>query len=97
MMMKVSIPVDGGNKGVKEGTLPKTVMGFVEQVKPEACYFTAEGGKRTAYLFFDLKDATMIPTIAEPFFMNLGAGVDLAPVMNLEDMQVGIEKAMKHR
>jgi hypothetical protein len=97
MMMKVSIPVDGGNKGVKEGTLPKTVMGFVEQVKPEACYFTAEGGKRTAYLFFDLKDATMIPTIAEPFFMNLGAGVDLMPAMNLEDMQVGIEKAMKHR
>ena len=29
MMMKVSIPVDSGNKGVKEGTLPKTVMGFV--------------------------------------------------------------------
>jgi hypothetical protein len=97
MMMKVSIPVDAGNKGVKEGTLPKTVMGFVEQAKPEACYFTTESGKRTAYLFFDLKDSTMMPTIAEPFFMNLGAGVDWTPVMNLEEMQVGVEKAMKHR
>jgi len=56
MMMKVSIPVEAGNKGVKEGTLPKTVIGFVELMKPEGCYFTTEGGKRTAFFFFDLKD-----------------------------------------
>ena len=71
MMMKVSIPVEAGNRGVKEGILPKTVMGFVEQMKPEACYFTPEGGKRTAFFFFDLTDPTMIPTAAEPFFMKL--------------------------
>ena len=35
MMMKVSIPVEAGNRGVTEGILPKTVMGFVEQMKPE--------------------------------------------------------------
>jgi hypothetical protein len=95
MMMKVSIPVEAGNRGVKEGILPKTVMGFVEQMRPEACYFTAEGGKRTAFLFFDLPDATLMPTVAEPFFMNLNAGVEWSPVMNLDDMKVGIEKAMK--
>lgn len=95
MMMKVSIPVEAGNRGVKEGILPKTFMGFVEQMKPEACYFTTEGGERTALLFFDLSDPTMIPAIAEPFFMNLNAGVDLSPVMNLEDMKAGVEKAGK--
>jgi len=96
MMMKVSIPVEAGNKGVKEGTLPKTVIGFVELMKPEGCYFTTEGGKRTAFFFFDLRDPTMIPTIAEPFFMNLDASIELSPAMNLEDMKAGIEKAMKH-
>ena len=96
MMMKVSIPVEAGNKGVKEGILPRTVMGFVETMKPEACYFTAEGGKRTAFFFFDLKDPTMIPTVAEPFFMNLNASVEISPVMNLEDMKAGVEKAMKN-
>ncbi len=95
MMMKVSIPVEAGNKGVKEGILPKTVMGFVELMKPEACYFTAEGGKRTAFFFFDLKDAAMIPTAAEPFFMNLNASIELSPTMNLEDMKTGVERAMK--
>jgi len=96
MMMKVSIPVEAGNKGVKEGGLPKTVMAFVEQMKPEASYFIAEGGKRTAFFVFDLKDPTMIPTAAEPFFMNLHASIELTPAMNLEDMKAGVEKAMKH-
>jgi len=97
MMMKVSIPVEAGNKGVSEGALPKTVMAFVEQHKPEACYFNAEHGKRTATFVFDLTDPTMIPTIAEPFFMNLNAGIELTPVMNLADMKAGVEKAMKNR
>jgi hypothetical protein len=95
MMMKVSIPVEAGNRGVKEGLLPKTVMGFVEQMKPEACYFTAVGGNRTAFFFFDLTDPTMIPTAAEPFFTNLNAGIELSPAMNLEDMKAGVEKVMK--
>ena len=97
MMMKVSIPVEAGNKGVSEGLLPKTVMAFAEQHKPEACYFNAEGGKRTATFVFDLSDASMIPTIAEPFFMNLNAAIELTPVMNLADMKAGVEKAMKNR
>jgi hypothetical protein len=96
MMMKVSMPVEAGNKGVKEGILPKTVMRFVEQMKPEACYFGPDCGKRTAFFFFDLQDPTLIPTIAEPFFTNLNASIEMTPVMNLEEMKVGVEKAMKH-
>lgn len=95
MMMKVAIPVEAGNRGVKEGMLPKTVVGFMEQMKPEAAYFTTENGKRTAFFVFDLKDPTMIPSIAEPFFMNLNAAIDCMPVMNFEDMKTGVEKAMK--
>jgi hypothetical protein len=95
MMMKVSIPVEAGNKGVKEGLLPKTFMGFMEQMKPEAAYFLAEGGKRTGYLFFDLKDPSSIPSAAEPFFMNLNAAIEITPAMNVEDMKAGVEKATK--
>jgi hypothetical protein len=95
MLMKASIPVEAGNRGVKEGILPRTVMGFVEQFKPEGCYFTTEDGKRTAFFVFDLSDPTMMPTAAEPFFTNLNAAVDWSPVMNLEDMKAGVEKAMK--
>lgn len=95
MMMKVSIPVDSGNRGVKDGSLPRTVMGFVEKFKPEGCYFVAEGGNRTGLFFFDLKDATMLPSAAESFFINLNAAIEVTPAMNLEDMKAGVEKAMK--
>jgi hypothetical protein len=95
MMMKVSIPVEAGNRGVKEGILPKTVMEFVERMKPEACYFTPEGGRRTAFFFFDLADPTMLPSAAEPFFQNLNAAIEVLPAMNLADMKAGVEKAMK--
>jgi hypothetical protein len=94
-MMKVSIPVEAGNKGVKEGILPKTVMGFVDMMKPEATFFVAENGMRTGYFVFDLVDPTMIPTAAEPFFMNLGASIEMKPAMNLAEMKAGVEKAMK--
>jgi hypothetical protein len=95
VMMKVSIPVESGNRAIKDGILPKTFMAFIEQHKPEATYFTAQGGNRTAFVFFDLEDPTMIPTVAEPFFQNLGASIEISPVMNAADMKAGVEKAMK--
>lgn len=97
VMMKVGIPVQAGNKGVAEGTLPQTVMGFVEKFKPEASYFVAENGRRTAIFFFDLKDPTDIPSAAEGFFMNLDASIECTPAMDLADMKAGVEKAMANR
>jgi hypothetical protein len=96
MMMKVSIPVEAGNKGIKDGTLPKTFMWFIEEHKPEAAYFVAEGGNRTAYFFFDLKDPSSIPATVEPFFMNLNAAIECTPAMNAEDMKAGVARAAKH-
>ena len=96
VMMKVAIPVETGNKAVKDGTLAKTVMEFVERVKPEASYFIAEGGRRTALFFFDLKDPSSIPPAAEPFFMNLHAAVELTPAMNAEDLKAGVERTFKN-
>jgi len=96
-MMKVCMPVEAGNKGITEGLLPKTVMAFVEQMKPEAAFFGTENGQRTAFFVFDLKDPTMIPTIAEPFFRHLNAAVTLQPVMNLGELKTGVENALKVR
>ncbi len=95
-MLKVSIPVEAGNKALKEGILPKTMMGFIEQMKPEACYFGPENGKRTAIFFFDLVDPSTIPSIAEPFFVNLNASIEMTPVMNLDDLKAGLDRVMKN-
>jgi hypothetical protein len=92
-MLKVSIPVEAGNRAIKDGSLPRIVGEALENLKPEAAYFFADNGKRTALMVFDMKDASEIPAIAERFFMGLDAEVDYRPVMNAEDLKKGLEKA----
>lgn len=94
MMLKVTIPVDTGNAAIADGSLAATMMGFVEKMRPEATYFIAEDGMRTAMFFLDMQDASDLPSLAEPFFIGLEAGVTVTPAMDVADMQKGVEKAM---
>ncbi len=94
MMLKVTIPVEAGNAAIADGSLPGAVMQFVEKMQPEASYFIAEGGVRTALFFFDMKDSSNLPSIAEPFFTKLKAGITVTPAMDLADMKAGVERAM---
>ena len=55
-------------------------------------YFTTFDGQRTAFMVFDLPDASDIPLFAEPFFTALNAGVEIAPTMNADDLQQGLSQ-----
>ena len=92
MMLKVRIPVEAGNAAIQSGELPKALESMMGQLKPEAAYFVAEDGVRSALIFFDMADPSDIPSIAEPFFMGMNAKVDLVPVMNAEDLQKGLSR-----
>ncbi len=92
IMAKVEIPVESGNQGIKGGVLPKVIQQFAERWKPEAMYFTTFGGLRTAFFVFDMPDSSAIPIVAEPFFMELNANVQFAPVMNGDDLQKGLSE-----
>lgn len=94
--LKIQIPVEAGNKSIKDGQLAKIIESALTTLKPEAAYFFAEDGKRTAELFLDLKDASQIPAIVEPLFMGLNASVDFTPVMNADDLRVGLRQASKN-
>ena len=67
-MLKVSLPVETANAAIVEGTLPKTIESILGDLKPEAAYFMDDHGKRTGFVFFDLKDPSQIPAVAEPGF-----------------------------
>ena len=98
-MMRVTIPAEAGNEAARKGTLGSTVQRIVDELKPEAVYFMAEdNGERTSLIFFDLKDSSHIPAVAEPWFLAFNARVTLRPVMNAKDLAAavpGIEKAVK--
>ncbi|MER5432114.1 hypothetical protein [Streptomyces sp. NPDC002588] len=92
MMLKASMDTERANELIRNGTLGKLIEESMAQIKPEAAYFTAEGGRRTAFLFFDLADPSDMPVISEPFFLELGADISYIPVMNREDVQKGLAK-----
>jgi len=89
-MLKVTVPVEQGNKTILDGTLPRLIQETSERIKPESAYFTIEGGKRTAFFFFDLTDSSQMPAIGEPLFMHLNATLELTPVMNAQELQKGL-------
>ncbi len=91
-LLRVSVPVEAGNKAFREGTLQKIFMEALDRLKPEAAYFLPECGVRTAIMFINLKDTSDMPAIAEPFFEALNARVEFLPVMNADDLKKGIEK-----
>jgi hypothetical protein len=94
MMLKVVMPTERANEAAKDGSLPRAIEAAVRALKPEASYFTPRDGKRAALFFFDMKDPSQIPVIFEPLFSALNAEVELVPVMNLEELQKGLQEAL---
>jgi hypothetical protein len=72
----------------------KFIEHSLSELKPEAAYFTAEKGQRTAYLFVDIKDSSEMPYFGERFFLAFNAAVDFVPVMNAEELGKGLPKAL---
>lgn len=91
-MMRVIIPVEPGNAAIKSGRLPQVLTETMGRMKPEAAYFTADKGTRTAYFVLDVKDQSEMPSLAEPFFMEFNASVEFMPVMNADDLKKGLSQ-----
>src|SRR6202162_4432404 len=97
-LLKVSIPVESGNKAAKAGVLGSTIQSILADLKPEAVYFTDDNGQRAGYIFLEMQDASEIPAIAEPWFLAFNAAIEIHPVMRPEDLaRAGgaIDKAVK--
>jgi hypothetical protein len=85
-LVKVNIPVEAGNKVARAGNLGTTIQSILADLTPEAVYFTDDHGQRTAFLFLEMRDASQIPAIAEPWFLAFNASVEIHPVMVPDDL-----------
>ena len=84
-LMKFSMPVEAVNAAARNAF--EVIPQILQEQKPEAAYFGAEDGKRTAFLFIEMNDVSQLPAIAEPWFLALNATCEITPVMRPEDLQ----------
>jgi hypothetical protein len=86
MMMNVRIPCEDFNDAVLDGTAGSTISRILEDIKPEAVWFTEIEGDRAAVLIVDVKDPSRIPALSEPWFLAFSAEVEFRVAMTPEEL-----------
>lgn len=78
------------NAAIQEGRFQKIIQQLTNTIKPESTFFYSENGFRAALFTFDMKDASLIPQIAEPLFSGLNARVEFFPAMDMNELTQGL-------
>ena len=92
IMLKFSFPTtDESNGWIRDGSIAQKIQSILEGIQPEAAYFGTVNGTRGGYIFINMDDASEIPAKVEPFFQDLGATVELFPMMSAEDLRAGLQ------
>ncbi len=86
MMLHVVLPIETANAAIRSGEFSNFIQKTLADLKPEATYFAEDQGTRSGYIFFDMKDASQLTAIAEPWFLGLNATVSVKPAMTPQDL-----------
>ena len=93
MLMTVRLPNETFNAVVRDGSAGSKTKAILDAVKPEAVYFTAMNGRRTIVMLVELEKPSMVPALAEPWFLSFDADVEFHVVMGPEELeQAGLDK-----
>jgi hypothetical protein len=96
MMVRYTLPHEPFNSAVRDGSVAQKMKKILDEQKPEAAYFMAHNGRRSALLIMDLPDASRIPSLTEPWFLTFNADVEVQPVMTQQDLGAsGLEQLGK--
>ena len=86
MLVNVICPVEPFNSMVRNGTAGEIIGRIVEDTKPESIYFTEQDGNRGAVMVVDVPEASDIPSIAEPWYLNFEAICEFRVAMSPDDL-----------
>ena len=86
MLMHIQIPAEPFNTAVRNGTAGQKMQRILEATKPEAAYFSDSHGHRGGVLVVNVKEASDVPALAEPWFLTFNAEVEFRIAMTPEDL-----------
>lgn len=59
---------------------------IIESTKPESIYFTEFDGNRSVVMIVEVADASAVPAIAEPWYLNFEAECEFKIAMSPDDL-----------
>ena len=96
MLFHVKIPHEPFNTAVKDGTVGKKIRRVLDELKPEAVYFTEYQGRRGAIMIINVDDPSKVPAFSEPWFLLFNADCEFHIVMLPEDLaKAGLDELGK--
>ena len=85
-LMFLQLPIEPFNTLTRNGTVGAKMKEILDDMKPEAAYFTAMEGHRGGVLVVDVENPSDVPRLAEPWFLNFNATVDFRIAITPEDL-----------
>ena len=95
ILVTFSINPEKGDQLIKEGRMGETMESILEELQPEAAYFTDVEGTRGGFLVVNMEDASQIPAMVEPLLLGVGATIHMQPAMTPEDLRGAAGEAMQ--
>jgi hypothetical protein len=86
MLMQIKFPLEPFNTAVRDGSAGHKIQKILEAIKPEAAYFSEQDGHRGGILVVNMKEASDVPSLAEPWFLTFNAHVEFRIAMTPEDL-----------
>jgi hypothetical protein len=86
MLVNVIFPIEPFNSMVRNGTAGEIIGRVIDDIKPESIYFSEQEGNRGAVMIVEVPDASAIPAIAEPWFLNFEAHCEIRIAMTPDDL-----------
>ena len=86
VIMLVQFPIEPFNTAARNGTVGGKIKQILDELKPEAAYFTERDGRRGGIFVVDMQKSADIPRLAEPWFLGFNAEVEFRIAMTPEDL-----------
>jgi len=96
MLLHAKFPNEPFNTAVRDGSVGKKIQRILEELKPEAVYFTEYQGRRGAIMIVNVDDPSRIPMFSEPWFLVFNADCEFHIVMTPSDLaKAGLDALAK--
>jgi len=85
-LIKVRLPIEEGNRILRNPKFSRELQSILEEIKAEAAYFSLIDGQRGMYIITSFDDASQIAVISEKFWFWGKADLEIIPVMIVDDL-----------